>query len=387
MQRTPGMPGCGKGELMKKTVALILSILVFLPVSLSSAVSADGDTVTEGPLTFTAYDGYCVLTRCDGSAEGDIAIPGSVGFGGGKLPLKSVAAESFSGCAGVTGVIIPDGVTGVGYRAFYGCTGLESVSVPGSVSIIGAAAFEGCSALSDAAMGNGIKTIHYYAFAGCRKLAGITIPDSAEEINEYAFSGCTGLTAVVIPAGVKYLSTEAFSGCTSLESISVSDKNQVYHSENGCVIGTESKTLVLGLDGGIIPGDGSVTSIGAGAFRGRTGLECVSIPQSVTSIGGYAFDGCSGLKTVIYKGTEEQWKETDIGPCNDFLLDAVFIFSGPETGDCNEDGKVNNKDVVSLFRYVSSGAAGADPAVFDANGDGKINNKDVVALFRRVSAG
>ncbi|MBO4422934.1 MAG: hypothetical protein J5879_05815 [Clostridia bacterium] len=62
---------------------------------------------------------------------------------------------------------------------------------------------------------------------------------------------------------------------------------------------------------------------------------------------------------------------------------------GPGTGskgDVTGDGKLNNKDVVALFRYVSSGATGADPAVYDFNGDGKINNKDVVALFRYVSA-
>ncbi|MBO4422519.1 MAG: InlB B-repeat-containing protein [Clostridia bacterium] len=55
-------------------------------------------------------------------------------------------------------------------------------------------------------------------------------------------------------------------------------------------------------------------------------------------------------------------------------------------GDVNGDGKINNKDVVALFRYVSSGESGADMDVYDFNGDGKINNKDVVALFRYVSS-
>ena len=55
-------------------------------------------------------------------------------------------------------------------------------------------------------------------------------------------------------------------------------------------------------------------------------------------------------------------------------------------GDMNNDGEVNNKDVVGLFRYVSSGvqmrAAGDD---YDINGDGEVNNKDVISLFRYVS--
>ena len=55
-------------------------------------------------------------------------------------------------------------------------------------------------------------------------------------------------------------------------------------------------------------------------------------------------------------------------------------------GDTNYDGKINNKDIVTLFRYISTDGTGADPFVFDFNEDEKINNKDVVALFRYVSS-
>ena len=54
-------------------------------------------------------------------------------------------------------------------------------------------------------------------------------------------------------------------------------------------------------------------------------------------------------------------------------------------GDFNGDGEVNNKDVVTLFRYVSGNTEGAD-LKYDFNGDGGVNNKDVVSLFRAVSA-
>ena len=42
----------------------------------------------------------------------------------------------------------------------------------------------------------------------------------------------------------------------------------------------------------------SVTSIGAWAFEGCSGMTSITIPQSVTSIGGGAFFGCSGLTSV-----------------------------------------------------------------------------------------
>ncbi|MBO4422292.1 MAG: dockerin type I repeat-containing protein [Clostridia bacterium] len=64
---------------------------------------------------------------------------------------------------------------------------------------------------------------------------------------------------------------------------------------------------------------------------------------------------------------------------------ATYDSSGVK-GDVNSDGRANNKDVVALFRRVSSGAVGSvDETAADVNKDGKINNKDVVALFRFVS--
>lgn len=55
-------------------------------------------------------------------------------------------------------------------------------------------------------------------------------------------------------------------------------------------------------------------------------------------------------------------------------------------GDVNSDGKVNNKDVVSLFRYVNGNKdAIKDETACDINADGKLNNKDVVYLFRSVN--
>ena len=79
----------------------------------------------------------------------------------------------------------------------------------------------------------------------------------------------------------------------------------------------------------------------------------------------------------------------------DFIYDGqsvgsltVTVLSSGDTvsGDVNADKKINNKDVVALFRYVSGAADIEDAAAADINGDGKINNKDVVALFKLVSA-
>ena len=72
------------------------------------------------------------------------------------------------------------------------------------------------------------------------------------------------------------------------------------------------------------------------------------------------------------------------------LILSAILLSAPVTvmglsGDINEDGEVNNKDVVTLFRIVTAGTTENIPKKYDLNGDGEINNKDVVSLFRQVS--
>ena len=62
------------------------------------------------------------------------------------------------------------------------------------------------------------------------------------------------------------------------------------------------------------------------------------------------------------------------------------IYAAAVPGDMNGDDEVNNKDVVTLFRYVSAGITAEDESMYDINGDNEVNNKDVVALFRAVSS-
>lgn len=57
------------------------------------------------------------------------------------------------------------------------------------------------------------------------------------------------------------------------------------------------------------------------------------------------------------------------------------------SGDVNGDNELNNKDVVSLFRYVSGNKdAVKNESECDVNGDGNVDNKDVVMLFRKASS-
>ena len=54
-------------------------------------------------------------------------------------------------------------------------------------------------------------------------------------------------------------------------------------------------------------------------------------------------------------------------------------------GDVNGDGKINNRDVILLFRHVAEQTAAAAPETLDVTGDGVVDNSDATLLFRYVS--
>ena len=76
-------------------------------------------------------------------------------------------------------------------------------------------------------------------------------------------------------------------------------ENSKYDSRDNCnaIIETETNTLIAGCPKTIIPN--SVTTIGAYAFNGCSGLTSITIPNGVTAIGENAFKDCSGLRMVI----------------------------------------------------------------------------------------
>ena len=146
--------------------------------------------------------------------------------------------------------------------------------------------------------GRPVTQIEDRAFMNCTGLTSITIPDSVTSIGDLAFNGCMNLGNVTIGSSVTSIGVHAFYECWWLTSITVSAGNPVYHSDENCLIETESKTLVVGCENSIIPDDGSVTSIGKYAFSCCPGLASISIPDSVTSIGAWAFENCYDLTSI-----------------------------------------------------------------------------------------
>lgn len=349
--------------------------------------------------------GYRAFDEC--SSLVSIVIPSGVSV---------IGSYTFYQCISLTSVTIPNTVTTIGDSAFAYCSSLTSVTIPDSVTTIEYSAFHSCNRLISVTIGDGVTTIGGSAFSYCTSLTSVTIPDSVTTIEYTAFARCNSLSSVTIGDGVLAIASTAFLDNTSLIAINVKEGNAHYASQDGVLFNkdkTELLTYPCGKEGAYIVPD-SVINIGQYAFRQCSGLVSMTIPDSVTTIGSQAFlecsklteltignsvtsigedafYGCDNLTDVYYAGSEEERAEITINVWgNDPLLNATWHYNySPEPeitpGDGNGDGKVNNRDLGQLQRYINSWDVEILFAACDLNGDGKVNNRDLGLLQLQIN--
>lgn len=66
------------------------------------------------------------------------------------------------------------------------------------------------------------------------------------------------------------------------------------------------------------------------------------------------------------------------------VMDALPVLVPANSLDLNDDGEVNNKDVVIIFRKLAVNNPTTDIR-YDLNQDGELNNKDIASLFRHLT--
>ena len=251
----------------------------------------------------------------------------------------------FIGCSALTSVVIPDGVTRIGFAAFKGCTSLTDITVPDSVRDIQYWAFTETAWFDAQPDGDVYLGRVYYWYKGTMpentsivikdgtkniagnalnfkdQLTSVTIPDSMEVISERAFYGCTGLTSIVIPEGVTEIQRNAFWNCTALKDITLPDSldtvgsmaffNTAWLNEHpdGDVYAGPVYYVYKGFapeNTSIVIKDGT-KAIAEYAFDypyGYDGPEIphgvtsITIPESVVSIGKDAYSNCPKLTQI-----------------------------------------------------------------------------------------
>lgn len=243
---------------MKKVLFIIT--LMLLPI-LASAAAVEINGIYYNLVKKTKK---AEVTSNPNQYNGEVVIPESVPYDGEDYSVTSIGNGAFSGCSGLTSVIIPNSVTSIGELAFDCCSGLTSVTIPNSVTSIGMHAFS-CSGLTSITIPNSVTSISGGAFTECSGLVSVTIPNSVTTIGGSAFVGCSSLTSITIPSSVTSIGAAAFARCSSLTSVSIPN---------------------------------SVTSIGDNAFSGCSGLTSLTIGNKIETIYEYAFASCPDLTDV-----------------------------------------------------------------------------------------
>jgi hypothetical protein len=212
---------------------------------------------------------------------------------GKEMPFRYVVLED--GTAEITkytgnaeNVVIPSSldarkVTSLGKSVFIGSDFIKSITLPDSVTTIGEGAFYGCSSLTD-----------------------ITIPDSVTTIGEIAFCRCKSLTSVTIPDSVKTMGAKHFVHCSSLVSINVSPEHSALAVVGGVLFDKAMKTLICypaGLSAETYTIPQGIVAIGEYAFYMCGSLWRITVPDSVSSIGAGAFRGYMGRMVSVDRGS------------------------------------------------------------------------------------
>lgn len=114
-------------------------------------------------------------------------------------------------------IIIPEGVTHIGYRAFWS-TNIASIVIPDSVKTMGYGTFICCSNLHDVTLSKNLTSIPGRAFP-YTNLQYIIIPEGVKSIEEFAFCENDRLIEVTIPSSVAAIGSSAFGRCENLKVI------------------------------------------------------------------------------------------------------------------------------------------------------------------------
>lgn len=246
---------------MKKVKKLICGILMICMVI--AGITVKPENVQAANSDFVIENG--VLKEYKGTDE-NVVIPNGV---------TEIGYGVFRENSNIQSVEIPNTVKKIGMNAFYYCSNLSTVNISAGATEIGAEAFRGCTNLSNITIPETVTDIDYFAFSetkwleqkqderkdhlviisnkilydGAKASGAITIPDGITLVCPYAFYYNDNITSIVVPKSVKICDTRCFGGCTSLKTITFKNKDTKMNYDWGRV------EMSSGINGAFYAGD------------------------------------------------------------------------------------------------------------------------------------
>lgn len=261
--------------------------------------------------------------------KGYVTIPSSV---------SHIGDYAFDGGCGL---IIPESIEDIGYRAVNGCYCIvdennpyyssidgtlfnknkteliscpkyaDTVTIPDTVTRILGWAFAN-TRLATFSIPDGVTAIGEGTFCEC-EYTNIVIPNQITVIGNYAFLYCGDLTSITIPRTVQYIGWDAFYGCDNLVITCYSDSAAHQYAVNNNVpfilldtpfnpdftmpLGTRiiEEEAFAGIAADSVKLPEGIASIGSRAFADCPNLHRIYIPESCTSIAADVFTPGSDL--------------------------------------------------------------------------------------------
>ena len=235
----------------------------------------------EGKIDVSVFSDHVVVNSYEGT-DTELVIPDSVQ----GVPVTAIGQEAFKN-AGMTSVVIPEGVTNIGPEAFNRCENLETVELPSTVEYIG-----------------------MDSFAYSEKLSSINLPEGLKTIDDFAFDQCSSLTEVTIPSTVDYYGPGAFAYTTKI----TMEGNENYQYLADSIFTADGKTLVQCFsteENYSIPSGTEV--IGAYSFRDNLDIKTVDIPEGVRLIDDGAFFQAENLSDIKLPDSVEEIGDSAFG--------------------------------------------------------------------------
>ena len=181
------------------------------PCSLAFAVTKEMLVTTI--LVLLAIGGVAARCQYAPDENGHVVVPYGV---------TSLGYQAFDECSSLVSITLPESLTSIGFYAFQYCSSLTSVSLPDSLTELGGGAFHGATALASVSFGAGLTTTSGgETFMDCVSLTSVSFPEGFTHIVGNAFKRCVSLVSVSLPDSLTSIGNEAFSGATSLSMVYV----------------------------------------------------------------------------------------------------------------------------------------------------------------------